>query len=86
MWKDGLSIHPRERLGSAMELLCGCAVVADIGCDHGRLSCALVQQGIARRCIAVDISEPSLKKTERLASRVGVSDRVETRLETASVR
>lgn len=63
-----------------MDMLRGAHTVADIGCDHGRLSCALVQQGLADACIAVDISAPSLKKTEQLAARVGVSDRVETRL------
>ena len=75
-----LSIHPRERLACAMDMLRGSQMVADIGCDHGRLSCALVQQGVAVRCIAVDISAPSLKKAEQLATRVGVADRVETRL------
>ena len=73
-------IHPRERLACAMELLGGAKVVADIGCDHGRLSCALVQIGRAERCIAVDISLPSLKKAEQLAALLCVSDRVETRL------
>ena len=63
-----------------MDMLRGAHPVADIGCDHGRLSCALVQQELADACIAVDISAPSLKKTEQLAARVGVSDRVETRL------
>lgn len=73
-------IHPRERLASAMELLLGARVVADVGCDHGRLSCALVQREIARRCIAIDISEPSLDKTIRLARQLGLQDRIETRL------
>ena len=73
-------IHPRERLACAMELLGGAKVVADIGCDHGRLSCALVQSGRAESCIAVDISAPSLKKAEQLAAQLGVSGRVETRL------
>jgi tRNA (adenine22-N1)-methyltransferase len=73
-------IHPRERLACAMELLGDASVVADIGCDHGRLSCALVQSGRAQRCIAVDISAPSLKKAEKLAAQLGVSDCVETRI------
>ncbi|MEN6339014.1 MAG: class I SAM-dependent methyltransferase [Clostridiaceae bacterium] len=73
-------IHPRERLACAMELLGGATVVADIGCDHGRLSCALVQSDAVERCIGIDISEPSLKKAEKLADLLGVSDRVETRL------
>ncbi len=73
-------IHPRERLSIAIELLSGARVVADIGCDHGRLSCALIQQNAAQRCIAVDISEPSLNKAERLARQIGAESRVETRL------
>ena len=77
---DGQRIHPRERLACAIELLSGARVVADVGCDHGRLSCALIQQGAAKRCIAIDISEPSLKKAERLARQIGFEDRIETRL------
>jgi tRNA (adenine22-N1)-methyltransferase len=76
----GQRIHPRERLSCAIELLSGARVVADIGCDHGRLSCALIQQGAARRCIATDISELSLRKAERLARQTGAENRVETRL------
>lgn len=63
-----------------MDMISGSGTVADIGCDHGRFSCALIQQGLATRCIAIDISEPSLEKANRLAGFVGVSDRVETRL------
>lgn len=80
MQYDGQRIHPRERLACAIELLAGAGIVADIGCDHGRLSCALIQQNAAQRCIAVDISEPSLKKANRLIRQIGAEDRVETRL------
>lgn len=79
MQKD-LRIHPRERLACAMELLEGARVVADVGCDHGRLGCALVQSGAAKKCVAIDISADSLEKARNLAERVGVSGRVETRL------
>ncbi len=80
MQYDGQRIHPRERLECAIELLSGACVVADVGCDHGRLSCALIQRNLAQRCIAIDISEPSLKKAERLARQIGAEDRIETRL------
>ena len=80
MQYDGQRIHPRERLECAIELLSGARVVADVGCDHGRLSCALIQRDLAQRCIAIDISEPSLKKAERLARQIGAEDRIETRL------
>ena len=80
MQSNQYGIQPRERLNCAMELLPGARVIADIGCDHGRLSCALVQRKIANKCIAIDISAPSLEKAVRLARQVGVEDRVETRL------
>ena len=80
MQLDGQRIHPRERLDCAIELLSGAQVVADVGCDHGRLSCALIQRNLAECCIATDISEPSLKKAERLIRQIGAQDRVETRL------
>jgi len=80
MQQDGQRIHPRERLDCAIELLSGARVVADVGCDHGRLSCALIQRNLVERCIAIDISEPSLKKAERLIRQIGAEDRIETRL------
>lgn len=63
-----------------MDLLSGARIVADVGCDHGRLCCALIQRNAVERCIAMDISEPSLKKAERLIRKIDVQDRVETRL------
>lgn len=80
MQKDGQRIHPRERLDCAIELLSGARVVADVGCDHGRLSCALIQRNVAQRCIATDISELSLSKAVRLIRQIGLGDRIETRL------
>ena len=80
MQYEGQRIHPRERLDCAIELLSGACVVADVGCDHGRLSCALIQRNAAECCIAIDISEPSLKKAEKLARQIGAEDRIETRL------
>ena len=80
MQQNGQRIHPRERLDCAIELLSGAQVVADVGCDHGRLSCALIQRNLAKRCIATDISAPSLAKAERLIGQIGLEDRIETRL------
>ncbi|MBR3843298.1 MAG: SAM-dependent methyltransferase [Christensenellaceae bacterium] len=53
-------------------------VAADVGCDHGKLSALLIEMGKAERMIATDISEPSLKKAERLADESGMQ--IETRL------
>jgi tRNA A22 N-methylase len=54
--------------------------VADIGCDHGRLSAALLQSGAAVRIIAADISPASLDKAHALARLTGLCDRMDIRL------
>ncbi len=73
-------IHLRPRLAAAAELLGQMHTVADIGCDHGRLSAALLQSGAATRAIAVDVSAASLKKASELARYIGLQDRMEVRL------
>lgn len=73
-------VRTDARLSAALDMLSPCRVIADIGCDHGRLSCALVQRDEEKRCIAADISLPSLEKTKRLARLIGVETRVEARL------
>lgn len=44
-----------------------CEVIADVGCDHGKLSALLIEKGKVKRVVATDISLPSLKKAELLA-------------------
>ena len=72
-------IHLSPRLACALSMLEGFETVADIGCDHGRLTAALLQQNNCRHVIASDISEPSLKKAEELIRYIGLSDRVSVR-------
>lgn len=62
--KRSVSLHPR--LEAAAALLGKTSVLADIGCDHGRFSAAMLQRGIAEKVIASDISAPSLKKPNSL--------------------
>lgn len=50
--------------------------LADIGCDHGKITIAALQRGVANRAFATDISKPSLKKAEILAQAMGYADRV----------
>ena len=73
-------IRLRPRLASAADMLRGFGVVADIGCDHGRLICALLQRSPGMRGIASDIGEAPLKRAILLAERIGVSDRISFRL------
>ena len=69
-------LHLRPRLEAAAALLTGAATVADVGCDHGRLACALVQRDMCTRCIASDVSAPSLAKARALARLTGVQERI----------
>ena len=75
-----MPIRLDERLTVAANLAAGGATVCDVGCDHGKLACYMVQTGRAERAIATDISAPSLKKAERLAEELGLTDLVETRV------
>lgn len=72
-------VHITPRLSAALELLKGYDAVADIGCDHGRLTAALLQSGACRRVFASDVSAPSLKKAEDLLSHIGKADAVSFR-------
>lgn len=73
-------VHITPRLQAALDMLNGHSVVADIGCDHGRLTAALLQQRVCDRVIASDISEPSLEKARQLISYIGLADRVSFRV------
>ncbi|MBR5361574.1 MAG: SAM-dependent methyltransferase [Lachnospiraceae bacterium] len=55
-------------------------VVADIGCDHAKLSIYLVQNGIAQSVIAMDIGEGPLQRAKENIRSVGLSDKIECRL------
>ena len=62
--ETALSLFPRVRTG------------ADIGADHGFLTCALLKRGIAERMWTTDISASSLLKARKLMEKNGLSDRV----------
>ena len=64
------------RLEAAASLFPRVSVGADIGADHGYLTCALLKRGIAERMWATDISASSLLKARRLAERSSLSARV----------
>ena len=54
--------------------------VADVGCDHGYVSIYLVQKGIAKRAIAMDVRQGPLSMAKENISQMGLSDRIDTRL------
>ena len=55
-----------KRLETVMELFPACDVGADIGADHGLLSCEILAKEKAKRMIVTDISASSLSKAEKL--------------------
>lgn len=73
------SLHLSPRLQAALELINGAACVADVGCDHGRLAAALLQQNVCEHVICTDVSAESLQKAEQLLTYIGVSDRASFR-------
>lgn len=77
---NGRRISLRPRLETAVGLLGRANVLADIGCDHGRFSAAVLQRGLAESVIASDISAPSLQKARQLAEICGFSDKMDCRI------
>lgn len=64
------------RLEAVLEALDPCALLADIGTDHGRVPIAAVARGIARRAIAADLRAEPLALARRHIEKAGASDRV----------
>lgn len=69
-----------DRLSRAAALFPACEYGADIGADHGRLSCFLLESGKAIRMCVADISADSLKKAEALLTERGLHDRADFRV------
>ena len=60
----------------ALSELCGrCRLLADVGCDHGRLGAYMLKTELCERVLFSDISGASLEKARRLVSTMGLSAR-----------
>ena len=68
------------RLQAAADLFTACDTGADIGADHGRLSCYLLHTDRCRRMVVADISADSLAKAQRLLTLHGLDDRADFRV------
>ncbi len=66
-----------KRLRAAADWVEPCDVIADIGCDHGRLGAMLLLESRAKHLLASDISEKSLQKAVHCLKRYGLSGRAE---------
>ena len=54
------------RLQAVAALFTPCETGADIGADHGKLSCYLLAHNICKKMIVTDISAGSLSKAKQL--------------------
>ncbi len=71
---------PGVRLLAVAALTHAGRVVADIGCDHGKLAVYLVKSGKTPRVIAIDARPLPLARAEALAKQCHVNKQVECRL------
>ena len=62
-----------KRLQIILSHLSPCYKFADVGCDHGYIAKAMLDEGKAQRVVVSDISAPSLKKAESLLLPYGES-------------
>ena len=67
-----MRIRLGERLSAVLSLVGEAETLCDVGTDHGKLPVAALLSGRVKKAIAIDISEPSLRKAELLAEREGV--------------
>lgn len=74
------SLELDDRLSRAAALFPACEYGADIGADHGRLSCFLLESGKAERMCVADISADSLQKAEILIQEHGLAGRADFRV------
>ncbi len=68
------------RLQIVYDMVPDCQVVADVGCDHGYLTIALLESDVAKKAIAMDINKGPLAKASENIATAGFQDRAETRL------
>ena len=64
------------RLEACAQLIPYGAKVADIGCDHGYLSIALLREGRAQEVWASDLREKPLQRAQENAARFGVTGNI----------
>ena len=69
-----------KRLGMIASFVPGGSRVADIGTDHGYIPIHLVQEGIAKSAIAMDVREGPLLRAQTHIKEAGLTDLVEVRL------
>ena len=66
-----------KRQDSILSVLSKVPVTADVGCDHGKLSLAILQLGLSQQVVATDISQLCLDKTIKLLDKFNLSSKAQ---------
>ncbi|MCR5323751.1 MAG: class I SAM-dependent methyltransferase [Lachnospiraceae bacterium] len=72
-------INLSERLLMSLRMVDKTDCVADVGCDHAHTDIKLLKDGIAQKCIAMDVRTGPLGKAEENLKLYGYCDKVELR-------
>lgn len=68
------------RLDKILDMIPPSGTVADVGCDHAKLSIALIKQKLADRVWAMDLREGPLEKAKESIRRAGLQNEIPTLL------
>ncbi len=69
-----------KRLLALYHLVPKGSVVADVGCDHGQLSIALIQKHIAKHVYACDLRSGPLSRAKQAVELAGLGNAIDCRL------
>ncbi len=69
-----------KRLQAVADFVDNCAILADVGTDHGYIPVYLAGCGKVKKAIALDVNQGPLLRAEEHIRRNGMEDRIETRL------
>lgn len=69
-----------KRLQTVAEMVHSEGTVADIGCDHGFTSIYLIQKGLAKRVIAMDINKGPLERAKEHIRQYALQEQIGLRL------
>ena len=68
-----------KRMTAVADMVSKQNTVADIGCDHGFVSIYLIQHGICKKVLAMDVNDGPLERAKEHISMRGLSDYIEVR-------
>lgn len=69
-----------KRLQGVINLMPACDSICDVGCDHGYVAITFIQNGLAKKVIAMDVNKGPLEQAKYNAKLYKVEDKLDFRL------